>query len=94
MKDIFWADTALLESVGEHEKHIDQLREDMSRAIKQAMIPLIAYARANEQFLELINTDINAYIKSVFRIFFGFIVIERAWGQGDQLVGRCDLAFV
>ena len=63
MKDIFWADIALLESVGEHEKHIDQLRDDMVRAIRQAQIPLIGYARAHEQFLELINTDIQAYIK-------------------------------
>ena len=63
MKDIFWADTPYLESVGEHEKHIDQLRDDMIKAIKQAQIPLIAYARANEQFLQLINTDIQGYIK-------------------------------
>ena len=72
MKDIFWADTSLLESVGEHEKHIDNLREDMCRAIRQALIPLIAYARANEQFLELINTDINAYIKLEQKTFLPF----------------------
>ncbi len=63
LEDIFWADTPLLESVGEHEPRVEELRDTIRSAIQKALVPMKAYARAYEQFLELMNLDINEYIK-------------------------------
>ncbi|XP_022110107.1 dynein heavy chain 1, axonemal-like isoform X1 [Acanthaster planci] len=63
LEDIFWADTPLLESVGEHEPRVEELRDTIRDAIRKALVPMKAYARAYEQFLELMNLDINEYIK-------------------------------
>lgn len=63
MEDIFWSGTPLLESVGENEPHVVELRETVRNAIRQALIPVKAYARQYEQYLELMNMDINQYVK-------------------------------
>ena len=63
MEDIFWSGTPLLESVGEHEPPVEELRENIKHAIRQSLIPMIAYAQAYEVHLELINMDIVQYIK-------------------------------
>ncbi len=63
MEDIFWSGTPLLESVGEHEPFVEELREEITNAIRHAIIPLKAYAREYEKYLELHNLDINAYIQ-------------------------------
>ncbi|XP_078000357.1 dynein axonemal heavy chain 1-like isoform X2 [Glandiceps talaboti] len=63
LEDIFWADTPLLESVGEHEPPVEELRETIRNAIKKSLNPMKAYARAYEMHLELMNLDINLYIK-------------------------------
>ncbi|XP_076467072.1 dynein axonemal heavy chain 1-like isoform X2 [Babylonia areolata] len=63
LEDIFWSGTPLLESVGEHEPQVEQLRETVRLSIQKALIPLKAYAREYEKYLELMNIDINQYIK-------------------------------
>jgi dynein heavy chain len=63
MEDIFWSGTPLLESVGEHEPHVEELREDVCRATRKSLFPMKSYAREYEQYLELNNMDINEYIK-------------------------------
>jgi dynein heavy chain len=63
MEDIFWSGTPLLESVGEHEPPVEELRATIRDALTHAVIPMKAYAREYEKFLELMNMDINEYIK-------------------------------
>ncbi|XP_078663939.1 dynein axonemal heavy chain 1-like [Branchiostoma floridae x Branchiostoma belcheri] len=63
LEDMFWSGTPLLESVGQHEPFVEELRETLRRAIKKAFIPMKAYAQQYEQYLELNALDINAYIK-------------------------------
>ncbi|RUS78759.1 hypothetical protein EGW08_013475 [Elysia chlorotica] len=62
LKNIFWSGIPLLESVGEHEPPVEELRATVRRALQQALIPLKAYAREYEKYLELINMDINTYV--------------------------------
>ena len=62
MEDIFWSGTPLLESVGEHEPHVEELREAIRAAIRKAVVPMKAYAREYEKWLELITLDINEYV--------------------------------
>ncbi len=62
MEDIFFSGTPLLESVGEREPHVDELRVALRAAIRRAVVPLQAYAREYERWLHLINLDINAYV--------------------------------
>jgi dynein heavy chain len=63
LEEIFFSGTPLLESVGEHEPPVEELRETVRSAIRKALIPLKAYARQYEKYLELMNMDINAYVK-------------------------------
>ncbi|XP_060076356.1 dynein axonemal heavy chain 1-like, partial [Ylistrum balloti] len=63
LEDIFWSGTPLLESVGEHEPPVEELRHNIINAINRALIPLKAYAREYEKHLELMNLDINKYIQ-------------------------------
>ena len=65
MEDIFWSGTPLLESVGEHEPHVEELRETIRNAIRKAVIPLRAYAKEYEKYQELVNMDVNQYVKYV-----------------------------
>ena len=65
MEDIFWSGTPLLESVGEHEPPVEELRDTIQHAIRQALIPMKAYAESYEVHLELINIDIGQYVKYV-----------------------------
>ncbi|KAM4654602.1 LOW QUALITY PROTEIN: dynein axonemal heavy chain 1 [Amazona ochrocephala] len=50
--------TPLLDSVGLHEPEVEKLRETLRSAIQMAVIPLHAYAKRYEKFLELNNNDI------------------------------------
>ncbi|KAM9533492.1 LOW QUALITY PROTEIN: dynein axonemal heavy chain 1 [Guaruba guarouba] len=50
--------TPLLDSVGLQEPEVGKIRETMRSAIQMAMIPLHAYAKRYEKFLELNNNDI------------------------------------
>ena len=62
LENIFWSGTPLLESVGEHEPPVEDLRSTIKRAVQQALVPLKAYSKEYEKYLELINLDINAYV--------------------------------
>ena len=63
MEEIFFSGTPLLESVGENEPHVVELRETIQKAINQALLPLKAYARKYEEFLDLNNLDANQYVR-------------------------------
>ncbi|KAK7127569.1 hypothetical protein R3I93_020220 [Phoxinus phoxinus] len=54
--DVLW-------SVGLWEPGVKNLRESISVALKQAIIPLRAYAREYECHLELYNSDINTFLE-------------------------------
>ncbi|RDD38836.1 Dynein heavy chain 1, axonemal [Trichoplax sp. H2] len=45
MDKLFWSGTPILESVGEHEPFVTNLKASVSFGIKQALIPLRAYAK-------------------------------------------------
>lgn len=62
LEDIVWSGTPLLESVGEHEPFVEELRDTICNSIRKALIPMKAYAKEYEKHLELMNTDINKYI--------------------------------
>ena len=40
MEDIFWSGTPLLESVGEHEPPVEELRATIIKSISAAVIPM------------------------------------------------------
>lgn len=68
LEDIFWSGTPLLESVGEHEPQVEELRTTIRNSITKALIPIKAYAREYEKYLELMNLDINKYVTYVFTL--------------------------
>ncbi len=63
MEDIFWSGTPLLESVGNMEPHIVELKETIAFMVKQALIPLKAYAKSYDRYTNLMNLNIENYIK-------------------------------
>ena len=63
MERLFWSGTPLLESVGENESEVKQLREAIRNAIQRAIIPLKAYAKEYEQYLDLYNLDIKKFLE-------------------------------
>lgn len=63
MEDIFFSGTPLLESVGNLEPHIVDLKETIISMLKKALIPLKAYAQAYEKYTNLMNLNIDQYIK-------------------------------
>ncbi|KAK2170975.1 hypothetical protein NP493_1117g00049 [Ridgeia piscesae] len=62
MEDIFFSGTPLLESVGEHEPPVDELRKTIVSSINKAFIPLKAYAKQYIKYLELQNLNIVDYV--------------------------------
>ena len=62
IEGLFWSGTPLLESVGENEPEVVKLRETVRHAMQQSLIPLRAYARKYERYLDLYNLDINQYL--------------------------------
>jgi dynein heavy chain len=63
MEDIFFSGTPLLESVGNMEPHIAELKETIVKMLKQAIIPIKAYAKVYERYTNLVNLNIDNYIK-------------------------------
>ena len=63
MEKLFWSGTPLLETVGENEIDVVAMRESIRKAIRKAVIPLLAYAKEYEQFLELFNLDVKKYLE-------------------------------
>ncbi|XP_077133083.1 dynein axonemal heavy chain 1 isoform X2 [Ranitomeya variabilis] len=64
LEDLFISGTPLLESVGLHEPAVEELRSNIRTAICKALIPLKAYAKQYEKFLELHNTDVETYMRT------------------------------
>ncbi|KAG9260637.1 dynein heavy chain 1, axonemal [Astyanax mexicanus] len=63
MENLFISGVPLLESVGLYELEVKKLRKRISRTLSQAAIPLRAYAREYEGYLDLHNSDINTLLK-------------------------------
>lgn len=63
MEDIFWSGTPLLESVGNLEPHIVDLKTTIGEMIAKAIIPLKAYAKAYDRYTNLMNLNVDQYIK-------------------------------
>ncbi|NWV36400.1 DYH1 protein, partial [Grantiella picta] len=55
--------TPMLESVGLQEPEVEELREALRSAIQKTQIPLQAYSKRYEKFLEINNNDINYFLK-------------------------------
>ncbi|XP_071059360.1 dynein axonemal heavy chain 1-like [Pseudochaenichthys georgianus] len=64
MKKMFVAGDPLLESVNLWEPEVTALREKVSNAVMQGVIPLRAYAAEYEKYLDLHNLDIETLLKS------------------------------
>ncbi|XP_066527086.1 dynein axonemal heavy chain 1 [Hoplias malabaricus] len=64
MKNLFISGVPLLESVCLFEPAVKELRDRLRFAMRQAAIPLRAYAQGYECHLELHNTDINTFLKN------------------------------
>lgn len=63
LKNLFWSGTPLLESVGENEPLVKELRSTIETCMKQAAIPVTAYAKQYERYMELANLDVDAYLE-------------------------------
>ncbi|KAL0978572.1 hypothetical protein UPYG_G00172390 [Umbra pygmaea] len=64
MQNMFISGTPLLESVSLWEPAVAELRERLRVALHQAAIPLRAYAREYEKYLELYNSDTMTFHKA------------------------------
>ena len=62
MQKMFISGTPLLESVGLLEPVVTELRELIRLALRQAAIPLKAYACEYEKHLELHNSNIDTFL--------------------------------
>jgi dynein heavy chain len=69
MEDIFFSGTPLLESVGNLEPHIVELKEKIIKMLRQALIPIKAYAKIYERYTQLVNLNIDNYVKLVHSFF-------------------------
>lgn len=65
LENMFICGTPLLESVGLYEPPVIELRKTIITCIRKALIPLQAYAKNYEKYLELNNRDINSLLKYV-----------------------------
>lgn len=63
MQKLFISADLLLESVNLWEPEVIELREKVRNAVKQAAIPLRAYAAKYETHLELHNLDMETLLK-------------------------------
>ncbi|KAI7795154.1 dynein axonemal heavy chain 1 [Triplophysa rosa] len=63
LKNLFIAGDLVLESVGLWEPEVKNLKETISLALRQAVIPLKAYADEYKCYLELHNLDINTFLE-------------------------------
>ncbi|NXX96308.1 DYH1 protein, partial [Centropus bengalensis] len=63
LENLIITDLPLLDSVDLHEPEVVELREAMRSAIQKAQIPLQAYGKRYEKFLELNNNDIQYFLR-------------------------------
>ncbi|CAH8296820.1 unnamed protein product, partial [Schistosoma turkestanicum] len=64
IEGITWAEKQLLEAVGLHEPPVEKLRQQCTEYINSALIPLKAYAKQYERFMELIILDIPTHLNA------------------------------
>ncbi|XP_064422227.1 dynein axonemal heavy chain 1 [Latimeria chalumnae] len=67
LEKMFISGVPLLESVGQHEQPVEELRQNMVNAIRKALIPVRAYAKQYEQHMCLINMDVEQYLKEFYK---------------------------
>lgn len=63
LRSLFWSGTPLLESVGENEPLVKKFRETIHNCLQKAVIPMHAYAKEYEKYLELANLDLEVYLE-------------------------------
>ncbi|KAM6325251.1 LOW QUALITY PROTEIN: dynein axonemal heavy chain 1 [Podargus strigoides] len=63
LENMLITDTPVLDSVGLHEPKVEELREAIRSAMRKALLPLQAYAKRYENFLELNNNDIQYFLR-------------------------------
>ena len=68
MEDIFLSGTPLLESVGNQEPEILELKDTIKSVLKQALIPLRAYAKVYDRYVNVMNLNIENYIKDYEKV--------------------------
>lgn len=76
MKKLFISGVPLLESVSLWEPPVQELREKLGNTLCQATVPLQAYAREYECYLELHNSDVNTFLEYIIHfliLFYCFI---------------------
>ncbi|KAJ8259834.1 hypothetical protein GJAV_G00174010 [Gymnothorax javanicus] len=64
MKQVFISGTPQLQSVSLWEPAVVEIREKIRTALRQATVPLKAYAREYERHLEVHNSDIATYVSA------------------------------
>ncbi|XP_029991393.1 dynein heavy chain 1, axonemal [Sphaeramia orbicularis] len=64
LRNMFIGYDTFLESVQLYEPKVNELREKVRMALKQAVIPMKAYAAEFTEYLELHNLDIETHVKS------------------------------
>ena len=69
LERLFWGGTALLESVGDCEPLVIDLRNKIRVAIKQAVVPLLSYAKEYEKYLGLANLELNEFLRLFSKVF-------------------------
>ncbi|GAB1605522.1 hypothetical protein Ahia01_000834300 [Argonauta hians] len=62
MEDIFWSGTPLLESVGAHEPHVEEMRLVIRNALKKSVIPARAYTERYKKYIDLYFLEIPKFI--------------------------------
>lgn len=63
LTNMFIGYDTFLESVQLYEPKVNELREKVRMAMKQAVIPMKAYAAEFTEYLELYNLDIETHLK-------------------------------
>ncbi|TGZ66131.1 hypothetical protein CRM22_005485 [Opisthorchis felineus] len=69
MEGISCAENPLLEAVGIREPPVEQLRQRLRDYLTASLVPMEAYARKYEKFMELTMLDINTYLNEFLRIY-------------------------
>ncbi|XP_065685160.1 dynein axonemal heavy chain 1 isoform X1 [Hydra vulgaris] len=64
LERLFWRGTALIEPVGDGEPLVVYLRNKIRTALKQAVVPLLSYAKEYEKYLGLANLELNSFVSA------------------------------
>ncbi|CAG2240330.1 DNAH [Mytilus edulis] len=92
LEDITWSGTPLLESVGEHEPFVEELRDNICNSIRKAVIPMKAYAKeeydAQEHTAQEVKDEVELHLKEreiLENALPTNVVIGPFWVNTDQV---------